>query len=61
MTLERAYATSKAQTMVAVDAATGDLVWPRLLSSIDAADHTLVIFSRVSAYERLTLSWLLRT
>src|SRR6056297_721084 len=43
----QAYAISKAETMVAVDAATGDTVWQRPLAPIDDADPGVVEFAPI--------------
>ncbi|GAA0682007.1 PQQ-binding-like beta-propeller repeat protein [Natronoarchaeum mannanilyticum] len=49
----RAYAISKAETMVAVDAATGEPVWRRRLAPIDAADPGVVEFAPIPLGDRI--------
>lgn len=49
----RAYAISKAETMVAVDAATGERVWQRPLAPIDAADPGVVEFAPLPLGDRI--------
>lgn len=51
----RAYAISKAETMVAVDAATGESVWQRPLEPIDAADPGVVEFAPLPLGDRIVV------
>jgi|GEM_PF-3296716 len=51
----RAYAISKAETMVAVDAATGETVWQRPLAPIDAADPGVVEFAPIPLDDRIVV------
>lgn len=51
----RAYAISKAETMVAVDAATGDTVWQRSLTPIDDADPGVVEFAPIPLGDRIVV------
>ncbi|WP_229504844.1 PQQ-binding-like beta-propeller repeat protein [Natrinema versiforme] len=51
----RAYAISKAETMVAVDAATGESVWQRRLAPIDAADPGVVEFAPIPLGDRIVV------
>lgn len=51
----RAYAISKAETMVAVDVATGERVWQRSLAPIDDADPGVVEFAPISLDDRIVV------
>ncbi|WP_408960165.1 PQQ-binding-like beta-propeller repeat protein [Natrinema sp. 74] len=51
----RAYAFSKAETMVAVDAATGETVWQRRLAPIDEADPGVVEFAPIPLGDRIVV------
>lgn len=51
----RAYAVSKAETMVAVDATAGELVWQRRLAPIDAADPGVVEFAPIPLGDRIVV------
>lgn len=51
----RAYAISKAETMVAVDIATGDIVWQRPLAPIDAGDPGVVEFAPIPLGDRIVV------
>ncbi|WP_246310163.1 outer membrane protein assembly factor BamB family protein [Halorarum halophilum] len=51
----RAYAISKAETMVAVDAAMGDTVWQRPLAPIDDADPGVVEFAPIPLDDRIVV------
>lgn len=51
----RAYAISKAETMVAVDTATGDTVWQRPLAPIDDADPGVVEFAPIPLGDRIVV------
>ncbi|PSP49408.1 Pyrrolo-quinoline quinone [Halobacteriales archaeon QH_7_69_31] len=51
----RAYAISKAETMVAVDGATGDTVWQRPLTPIDEADPGVVEFAPIPLGDRVVV------
>ncbi|WP_255152339.1 PQQ-binding-like beta-propeller repeat protein [Halorarius halobius] len=51
----RAYAFSKAETALAVDAETGETVWERSLDRIDAADPGVVQFAPVPFGDRVVL------
>ncbi|ELZ38265.1 Pyrrolo-quinoline quinone [Halorubrum saccharovorum DSM 1137] len=51
----RAYAISKAETMVAVDATTGDTVWQRPLAPIDEADPGVVAFAPIPLGDRIVV------
>lgn len=51
----RAYAISKAETMVAVDAATGERVWQRPLAPLDAADPGVVEFAPIPMGDRIVV------
>lgn len=52
---ERAYAYSKAETMVAVDTTSGDLVWQRPLAPVDEADPGVVEFAPIPLGDRLVV------
>ncbi len=49
------YAISKAETMVAVDAAAGETVWKRRLEPIDAADPGVVEFAPIPLGDRIVV------
>jgi len=51
----QAYAISKAETMVAVDAATGDTIWQRPLTPIDDADPGVVEFAPIPLGDRIVV------
>lgn len=50
-----AYAISKAETMVAVDTATGDTVWQRPLAPVDDADPGVVEFAPIPLGDRVVV------
>jgi outer membrane protein assembly factor BamB len=52
---ERAYAFSKAETLVAVDAVAGEPVWQRPLAPVDEADPGVVEFAPVPLGDRLVV------
>lgn len=52
---DRAYAYSKAETMVAVDTTTGELVWQRPLAPVDNADPGVVEFAPVPLGDRVVV------
>ena len=51
----QAYAISKAETMVAVDVATGESVWQRPLAPIDAPDPGVVEFAPIPLDDRIAV------
>ncbi|WEL20793.1 WD40/PQQ-like beta propeller repeat containing protein [Halorhabdus sp. BNX81] len=51
----QAYAISKAETMIAVDAAAGDTIWQRPLAPIDDADPGVVEFAPIPLGDRLVV------
>ena len=51
----RAYAISKAETMIAVDRATGATVWQRPLTPIDDADPGVVEFAPIPLNDRIVV------
>ncbi|MDS0261045.1 PQQ-binding-like beta-propeller repeat protein [Haloarcula sp. S1CR25-12] len=51
----RAYAISKAETMVAVDAASGETIWQRPLAPIDEADPGVVEFAPIPLSDRIVV------
>lgn len=51
----RAYAFSKAETVVAVDAATGETLWQRSIPAVDAADPGVVEFAPIPLGDRVVV------